>query len=122
MMEGILVPEEKRGLMGMKLIGCDVCQRVCPMQTLNEVKQENHFTLDALMTVDDQAFTNEVRRIGEEIGRNAARPQRLRAQAALLAGNRRKKADLPVLRKWAESEFEAVREHARWAIRQIESD
>ena len=27
---------------------------------------------------------------------------------------------LPLLRQWADSEFEAVREHARWAIEQIE--
>ena len=61
-----------------------------------------------------------MRRLAEEIGRNAARPQRVRAQAALLAGNRRRVSDLPVLRAWAGSTFDAVAEHAAWAIRRIE--
>ena len=59
--------------------------------------------------------------LANEIGRNAARPQRVRAQAALLAGNSGNPAYLPVLNQWAQAPFDAVREHALWAIRQIKS-
>ena len=120
MMEGIAVPEELRTRMGMRLLGCDICQRVCPMQPRMEEMPGGRFLLDDFVTADEGVFSQSVRRLAEEIGRNAARPQRVRAQAALLSGNRTRVSDLPVLRVWAESPFDAVAEHAAWAIRRIE--
>ena len=120
MMEGMVVPEAARAKMGMKLVGCDMCQRVCPMQTGEESGENMAFQLDDFLTADETAFRESVSRLGGVIGRNMARPQRVRAQAALLAGNRGRARDLDVLRGWVESDFEAVREHAKWAIQQIE--
>lgn len=120
MMEGIVAPEELRARMGMRLLGCDICQRVCPMQPPMEEAAGGRFSLDDFVTADEGAFSQSVRRLAEEIGRNAARPQRVRAQAALLSGNRKRASDLPVLRAWAGSPFDAVAEHASWAIRRIE--
>lgn len=120
MMEGVVVPTELREKMGMRLIGCDICQRVCPMQPSFALCQTEPFLLEDLMTEDEQRFTDAVRCLGEQIGKNAARPQRVRAQAALLAGNQKKPEYLPVLRAWAQSSFEAVKEHALWAIERIE--
>lgn len=119
MMEGVLVPQPLRNKMGMSMIGCDMCQRVCPMQPVRNDESQKAFTLEEFISGDDSAFSLAVARLGAEIGRNAARPQRVRAQAALLAGNAKSSAFLPVLEKWAESEFEAVREHALWAIQEI---
>jgi len=120
MLEGIVVPEDKRALMERKLIGCDLCQRVCPMQRGEEAKEDNVFYLEDFLTMDETAFRQSVLRLGNVIGKNAARPQRVRAQAALLAGNRKREQDLAVLRGWEASDFDAVREHAKWAVKQIE--
>jgi len=120
MMEGIVVPKELRRAMGNRLLGCDVCQRVCPMQSGNEASHSG-WKLDDFLTNDTSVFSAQIARLGSQIGRNTARPQRVRAQAALLCGNIGKKAHLPVLRKWADSEFEAVRTHALWAICEIEA-
>lgn len=120
MMEGVVVPEALRERMGMRLLGCDVCQRVCPMQPPLACDKREAPPLGEFLTADEVAFSAAVARLADRIGRNAARPQRVRAQAALLSGNRRDPACLPVLRKWAQSPFEAVREHARWAIERIE--
>ena len=119
MMEGIVVPEEMRPLMGMKLLGCDNCQRACPMQTLPEAAQPVPLALDELVTADNAAFSGVVGRLASQIGKNVARPQRVRAQAALLCGNRGRAEDLPVLMRWAQSDAPAVREHARWAMARI---
>lgn len=119
MMEGIVVPEALRPRMGMRLIGCDVCQRVCPMQRPLEEATHQGFALGEFVTADEAAFSAGVARLARQIGRNVARPQRVRAQAALLAGNSGNTAFLPVLRVWAQSDFEAVRTHARWAIGQL---
>ena len=126
MLEGTIVPEEIRSKMSRSLVGCDVCQRVCPMQPCNhEEKEETEpvsFLLDDFLTADPSAFSRAAARLAEQIGRNAARPQRIRAQAALLAGNSGNPAYLPVLKNWAESDFPAVREHALWAIKRIEQE
>lgn len=119
MMEGNVTPEPLRKKMGMRLLGCDICQRVCPMQPDSAQTAPIEIRLDELVTADAAAFSETVSRLGALIGRNAARPQRVRAQAALLAGNSGNAAYLPVLREWAQSPFEAVSTHARWAIEQI---
>lgn len=120
MMEGILVPQAIRNKMGNRLIGCDLCQRVCPMNEKNTIKQDATL-LDSFVTQDQQQFSAQIARLAEMIGRNAARPQRVRAQIALLCGNVGNETHLPVLHAWAQSDFEVVREHARWAIEQIEN-
>lgn len=119
MMEGAVVPEEVRPLMGMKLLGCDACQRACPLQTMTDASQPVTLSLGELVTTDDAAFSGAVSRLAGQIGKNVARPQRVRAQAALLCGNRGRAEDLPVLLRWAQSDSPAVRAHAGWAIARI---
>jgi len=120
MMEGTVVPESLREKLGMKLIGCDLCQRVCPMQPVKAYSDSESFVLDDFVTSDQTKFSQSVTKLAALIGRNTARPQRVRAQAALLAGNSENPAYLSVLRSWAQMPFEAVREHAQWAINKIE--
>ena len=115
MMEGVVAPEALREKMGMKLIGCDICQRVCPMQPKFEAGKTLGLKLCDLVTEDQVLFSAAIQKLSGEIGKNAARPQRVRAQAALLAGNSGDAEYLPVLESWANLPFEAVAEHARWA-------
>ena len=115
MMEGIVAPEYLREKMGMRLIGCDICQRVCPMQPKFESGRTLGLKLDDLATTVPVVFSASIQKLSAEIGRNAARPQRVRAQAALLAGNSGEKKYLPVLEAWSQLPFEAVAEHARWS-------
>lgn len=119
MMEGNVTPEPLRRKVGMRLLGCDICQRVCPMQPRAGQAAPVGIRLAELVTADERLFSETVKRLGTLIGRNAARPQRVRAQAALLAGNSGHAAHLPVLRDWAQSPFEAVRTHAEWAMERI---
>lgn len=120
MMEGVVVPETYRTLMGAKMLGCDLCQRVCPMQPEAE-DTGGKWHLQDFAQRNSETFSINVKQLAEEIGRNTARPQRIRAQAALLCGNIGCADDLPVLHEWAKSDFDAVREHALWAIEQIEN-
>ena len=122
MMEGIVVPEHLRERMDMSLIGCDICQRVCPMQPVMEKDHRKRFALESFVTDDSQAFREAVEQLAGEVGRNIARPQRVRAQAALLAGNSGNKKYIPVLQRWEKLPFEAVREHAKWAIQHLEAE
>lgn len=121
MMEGIVVPEHLREKIGMRLIGCDICQRVCPLQPSGSQNRLHPYHLRDFITDDPALFSSAVAKLSDEIGRNAARAQRVRAQAALLAGNAKDPSYLSVLHSWAEMPFDAVRKHARWAIERIES-
>lgn len=121
MMEGIAMPNELREKNGMRLLGCDICQRVCPMQPNATEESPERFFLREYLTDDERQFSSAVQRLASVIGRNTARPQRIRAQAALLAGIDGNPDNLPVLRQWAKSPFEAVNTHAQWAINRIES-
>ncbi len=121
MMEGVVMPEHLREKNGMRLLGCDICQRVCPMQPKWQTGEGADHTLDAFMTEDRERFSAAVAHLADEIGRNAARSQRVRAQAAICAGNSGNPAYLPALRSWTQSSFDAVREHALWAVSQIEA-
>ena len=118
-MEGIVVPEHFRTKIGMRMIGCDICQRVCPMQPQMSQSDAYAYRLNDFITDNAATFSDSVAKLAAQIGRNAARPQRVRAQAALLAGNSRNAAYLPVLKQWAQMPFDAVSEHAKWAICQI---
>jgi len=121
MLEGNVVPLEYRSKIGSRLLGCDLCQRVCPMQPLlPEQRLSSQFQLNDFVIDDTAQFSNNVAMLAERIGKNTARPQRIRAQAAILAGNTKDPRYLPVLHQWAKSDFEAVRIHAQWAIEQIE--
>ena len=115
MMEGVVMPEALRAANGNRLIGCDLCQRVCPMQPKRMHGSPMRFSLKEFMTEDPAVFTGAVQRLSAVIGRNAARPQRVRAQAALAAGNSGNPAYLPVLEAWSKAPFEAVSKHAKWA-------
>lgn len=119
MLEGTVIPEPMRARMGARLLGCDICQRVCPMQPAME-QEPCSIALNSLMTGDEAQFAQTARELAQLIGKNVARPQRLRAQAALLSANAHRTQDVPVLRTWAQSPFEAVRVHASWALARLE--
>lgn len=120
MMEGLVVPEELREKMGQSLIGCDACQRACPMQNeSNTMVDDCSFVLEQFVTDDQVCFSQSIAALAEKIGRNTARPQRVRAQAAILAGNSLNARYLPVLDRWSEMDHEAIRTHARWAAEKI---
>jgi len=122
MLEGIPVPQEYRPLMGRTMIGCDICQRACPMQPKMDETSSGTLPLADFITEDSSAFSSAVSRLAERIGRNAARPQRVRAQAAILAGNTGNPTFLPVLDAWVQSDFEAVSKHASWAAARIRAN
>lgn len=121
MMEGIVVPDDLRSKMDMRLIGCDICQRVCLMQPEMKADVQQGMRLDAFLSTEGAGFSAAAADLAARIGRNAARPQRIRAQAAILAGNSLNASYLPVLSEWSLSDFPAVREHAKWASAKIEA-
>ncbi len=119
MMNGEPTPEPLRAKMGTLLLGCEACQRACPRNdAIAPIPPDltDAFAIDRLLT----GRRADLDTVAAAIGWNEARLQRVQAQAALAAGNSGDARYLPPLAALRDHERPAVREHARWAIEQIE--
>ncbi len=122
MLSGKAVPEEYRPYYGtangaMGIIGCDICQRVCPYNAQIEKKrsQADEFTLPELLMCNSSTLDL----FGTLYGRNYAIKNRVIAQALLAAGNSGDNALLTCITPLKESQSAAVAEHAAWAERKL---
>jgi epoxyqueuosine reductase len=119
MLSGRPIPLEMRNAMGGRLLGCDVCQRVCPLNRgIIPAQCSMAFPLSRLLPPDD----HELNRYTELIGTNYANANRLCAQAALAAGNRGDKSLLGPLKALKTHASEVIRTHAAWAVERITSE
>ena len=122
MLSGKAVPEEYRSYYGiangaMGVIGCDVCQRVCPYNAQIEKKrsQADEFSLSDLLTCNSETLD----RFGRLYGRNYAIRNRVIAQSLLAAGNSGDSTLLTYITPLKESQSAAVAEHAAWAEQRL---
>jgi epoxyqueuosine reductase len=122
------IPEDLRPAVGARVLGCDVCQEVCPYN--RTAPPPAHTTADfapdprwsrvdlaALLQLDDERFARLT------AGSPAARPgaDGMARNAAVALGNVGGRVHLPVLQGVAASHRSAtVREAAAWAAARIE--
>jgi ferredoxin len=120
MLESTPVPEQMRKLMGNRLVGCDICQQVCPYNARLPVSETagECFRLEDILKQDEDAMSH----LSVLIGRNMARAGRVLAQACIAAGNSREKAYLPMLNKLCQHPSPVVAEHAKWAVQILSAE
>ncbi len=119
MMSGKPMPEHLRQYVGVQngsyaVIGCDVCQRVCPGNEQMEMMRcvdTIGFSIEELL----DCSTETLERFGALYGRNYAIRNRIIAQALLAAGNSGDRKYLPIIEALKESQSPLVREYAAWA-------
>lgn len=111
------IPEQYRALIGRSLIGCDICQRVCPRNAAVAQVEPPAALVDALRL--EKLLAGDTKGLAGLIGTNYARPVRMQARAALIAANLGRRDLLPLLEPLCESKFEHVREHAKWAVNRL---
>lgn len=101
----------------MGVIGCDICQRVCPYNALPERERQDtdEFTLAELLA----CAPDTMERFATLYGRNYAIRNRVIAQALLAAANSGDTAFLPQIMALENSPSPAVAEHARWAATKL---
>ncbi len=119
------IPEELRPLIGDRVYGCDECLDVCPWNRFAQTTRETRFLagetdekrdpLHALLEISAPEFK---RRFARSPILRVKRRGLLRNVCVVL-GNIGTADDLPALEKAARHEEPLVREHAAWAIRQI---
>ncbi len=121
------IPEELRPLIGDRLYGCDECLDVCPWNRFAQATRESRFAA----TEEPAEGTDRLHALLEisaaEFKRRFARSPILRVKrrgllrnACVVLGNIGTADDLPALRRAEHHEEPLVREHAAWAVREIE--
>jgi epoxyqueuosine reductase len=119
-------PEELRAKMGRHVFGCDICQDVCPWNRRAPASSDPAFApriqlvnprLEWISGMNREEFQRAFR--GSPVKR--AKLRGLLRSAAIAMGNSGERACLPRLRELAQHEDAAVAEHARWAIRRLET-
>lgn len=114
-MSGQPVPEELRIHMGSLLIGCDVCQQVCPHNA--PAKEASSAPLDMAWLLSSPKEAAQMLR--PQIGANLSIPNRLLGQACLMAGCKGDASLLPRLTELSKHPSPTVAAHAAWAAEQI---
>ena len=120
MLRAAPVPPGMRDLMENRLLGCDICQQVCPYNAFltDETVAGEHFPLDSLLVKDGETLA----RLANAIGRNMAVPNRVCAQACLVAGNSGQPSYLPALQKLCSHASQTVAEHAEHAVKKLTTE
>jgi len=122
------IPEELRPLIGDRVYGCDECLDVCPWNRFAQTTREARFLAKP---DDDSSGRDELHALLEisqaEFKRRFARSPILRVKrrgllrnVCVVLGNIGTADDLPALRRAEQHEEPLVREHASWAMREIE--
>lgn len=121
-----ILPDEKKGLLGDWVFGCDLCQMVCPHNTqtperpiiLGNPHLPEFLDLVALFNLSEAQFKTS---FGPTPLARTRRAGLLR-NAAIVLGNQRSAAALPALRSALTQETAAgIADACQWAIRQIEN-
>lgn len=115
MMSGQPIPEAMRTLMGNRLLGCDVCQQVCPRNGALSAQPGAGVPLAELL----QAPRECAAALRQEIGANLAIANRVLGQGLLAAGNSGDVRLIPLIQPFCEHPSPLVQEHARWALSQL---
>jgi epoxyqueuosine reductase len=119
------IPEELRPLIGDRIYGCDECLDVCPWNRFAQATREARFHApDELRHADlrellDLTAAGFRRRFARSPILRVKRRGLLRNVCVVL-GNIGTTEDLPALHRAQQHEEPLVREHAAWAVRQIE--
>ena len=116
-LSGKAVPEALRVRMGNRLIGCDSCQRCCPHNP-PPVKRGEPVPLQPLLT----DIRTSAAALSKQIGANLAIPNRVLAQACLIAGCSGDVQWLDALDALRTHPSPAVAEHARWASQRLKNE
>ncbi len=118
------IPRELRPLMGTWVFGCDVCQDVCPHNTLVKKGLHDEFAprkdvpfpdLIELLHIDEPTYQDRFRHSAIK----RAKRQGLRRNAAVALGNLRDSRAVGPLMHALDDSDPVIRGHAAWALGQI---
>ena len=121
------IPEELRAGMGRQVFGCDICQDVCPWNRKAPATSGEEFrareglvnpALEWLAQISEEEFREKFR--GSPVRR--AKRSGVRRNAVIAMGNSGDAQFTSGLEELSRDHDPAVAEHARWALRRLNSE
>jgi len=123
-----VVPESFRAAMKTQMLGCEICQRCCPLNAkcgintaapMEELTLFNIFNIlknhkDNLQTITEQA--------AQLVGRNYARAQQILSAAVIAAGNSKNPAYIPLLQETLNHHHRPIQVHSAWALAKLQGN
>lgn len=122
MLSSDIIPLELREKIDNRVVGCDDCQLVCPknqvsiIQGDNDKTRENIFDIEKLLRDAGSGLKKHMEIIGDIIGKNYARAQRVLSMAVIIAGNSGDQSYLPLLADTLYHHHPPIRAHSAWSI------
>jgi epoxyqueuosine reductase len=123
---GRVVPPEIRQAYGVRLIGCEICQRVCPKNahvlrnvSLPPREELEIFSLPKLLDLNEPSWKLTLENISGVIGKNYARKNRILGDTVIAAGNTKDPSLLKYLNETLKYPHVPVRAHSAWAAGRI---
>jgi epoxyqueuosine reductase len=115
------IPEDLRPLMKDWVFGCDVCQQVCPWNRFSKPADPAFEPLIPLpvLTSDLQLTSQEFNQRFKHSPIKRPKRRGYLRNLSVSIGNNGDKEDIPILEKALGDEEPMVKEHAKWAIDQI---
>jgi epoxyqueuosine reductase len=120
------VPEELRPGIGRQVFGCDICQDVCPWNREAPVaasadQQPRPQLVNPELEWLARLTVEEFRETFRSSPVKRAKRSGLLRNVAIAMGNSGDKRFLEILRELSEDEDPVVAEHARWAVKEVDS-
>lgn len=121
------IPEGFRAAMGNNLLGCDICQDVCPWNRKAAVSQAPEFTprpglmaplLMELAAMDEAEYRQRFRHSAVKRAKFAG----LQRNIAVAMGNSGNPDFVSTLQRWTASRDTVLAEHAAWALQRLEGN
>ena len=102
------------------LLGCEVCQNVCPLNHFMKPRPMTQAEAEAFAL--DKLIAGDLKSALSIIGKNMKKGGKLMAQAAVLAANQRRADLLPLLEQQAEKADGPLKETLLWAISHLKKE
>ncbi len=125
-LEGNYIPEEIRKTLESRLIGCDECQIVCPksngknkrLPKMN-IKEREVLNPELYLKNWEKGLKIHIRKLGELIGINYARTNRVLAQSIISAANEGRRSLINNIESLKKHQNKNIVEYCRWAVKEI---
>jgi epoxyqueuosine reductase len=125
-LEGNYIPEKIRDTLGSRLIGCDKCQVVCPKNSgknedlpIMNIQERELLLPDIYLKNWEEGLKIYIKKLGELIGTNYSRTNRVLVQSILSAGNTKNKVLINELKTLNKHNDKNIVEYSKWAFRKI---